>query len=103
MFLLASIFWVLLFLFIIIRLKKPKKFPPGPLKLPLVGSIPFIQGSGNTRSLILGISKQVKKMSQNGVPLSLENNWRIRLFTIETEFFNVLSQSKMKREWKKIV
>ena len=101
MFLLTSIFGLLLLLWTVIRSKKPKNFPPGPLKLPVVGSIPFIQGSGATPSLILGISKQVKQTPQNGVSLSLENYWppRNTLFTSATEIFLMFSQSKTKKEW----
>ena len=96
MFLLTSIVGLLLLLWTVIRSKKPKNFPPGPLKLPVVGSIPFIQGSGATPSLILGISKQVEKTPQNGVSLLLEKYYwlpRNALFTSATEnIFNVKSK-----------
>jgi hypothetical protein len=58
---LIYIFIALFLLWIFKSTRKPKNFPPGPLRLPVVGSFPFMGGSGETPSLLYGISDQVKK------------------------------------------
>ena len=43
-------------LWIYFRTKKPKNFPPGPPRLPLIGSIPYLASSGG---IMKGIIAQV--------------------------------------------
>ncbi len=42
-------------------MRKPDKFPPGPPKLPMVGSLPFAFGNGKTPSLFHGSRQLVRK------------------------------------------
>jgi hypothetical protein len=57
---------ILIFTFIVIfgtwffiRTRKPDNFPPGPPRLPIVGSFPYMTGSGKKPSLLRGITEQV--------------------------------------------
>ena len=58
----TSSFLLALFLVWIVFLstRKPKSFPPGPPRLPLIGSIPYLRGSGKKSSLLRGITEQVR-------------------------------------------
>jgi len=51
---------VLLLAWILDGSRKPKGFPPGPPRLPLLGSIPFLIGTTRKRSIILAITDQVR-------------------------------------------
>ena len=44
-----------------IRTRKPNNFPPGPPRFPIVGSLLYMLGSGETPSLLFGVSDQVTK------------------------------------------
>jgi hypothetical protein len=55
------IFVILLLVWIYQSTRKPKNFPPGPPRLPVVGGLPFMGGSGEKPSLLHGIVDQVKK------------------------------------------
>ncbi len=50
---------ILLLAWTYLRTRKPKNFPPGPPRLPIVGSITYMMGCGNKPSLLLGITDQV--------------------------------------------
>ena len=50
-----------------IRTRKPKNFPPGPPRFPMVGSLPYMMGSGDAPSLLFGISDQVFILSPGQV------------------------------------
>ncbi len=58
---LLLIFVALLLVWIYQSTRKPKNFPPGPPRLPIVGGFPFMGGSGENPSLLHGIIDQVKK------------------------------------------
>ena len=58
---LTAILVSLLAFLLYLSTRKPKNFPPGPPRLPVVGSLPFMAGSGPSPSLLHGIIKQVKK------------------------------------------
>ena len=57
---LLIIFVILLVTWFYLNTRKPKNFPPGPPRLPMIGSLPFIAGSGPRPSFLHGIIKQVK-------------------------------------------
>ena len=57
---LIFIFVALLLTWIYLSTRKPKNFPPGPPRLPMLGSLPFMTGSGSSPSLLHGIIDQVK-------------------------------------------
>ena len=54
---------ILLLGWFFIRTRKPKNFPPGPPRLPIVGSFPYMMGSGDSPCLLYGISDQVIKIN----------------------------------------
>jgi cytochrome P450 len=54
-----SVLIVLLFVWFYQRTQKPKEFPPGPPRWPIVGSLPYI--SGKHHNLLLGLRSQVQK------------------------------------------
>jgi hypothetical protein len=58
---LLLIFVGLLLIWIYQSTRKPKNFPPGPPRLPVVGGFPYTGGSGEKPSLLHGIIDQVKK------------------------------------------
>jgi len=41
------------------KTRKPKDFPPGPTRLPFLGSFPYLKGSGPKPSLLRGLTEQV--------------------------------------------
>ena len=54
-------FGVLLLIWLYQSTRKPKNFPPGPPRLPVLGSLPYMGGSGPQKSLLCGIIEQVKE------------------------------------------
>ena len=56
-----TIFGILFIIWIYKSTRKPKNFPPGPIRLPVVGGFPFMSGSGTRKSLLHGIIDQVNK------------------------------------------
>ena len=56
---LATLFVILFLGWFYIRTRKPKNFPPGPPRFPIVGSLPYMMGSGDAPSLLFGVSEQV--------------------------------------------
>jgi hypothetical protein len=56
-----TIFGILFIIWIYQSTRKPKNFPPGPIRLPVVGGFPFMGGSGTRKSLLHGIIDQVNK------------------------------------------
>jgi cytochrome P450 len=55
----VSLFVIVFLLWIYKRTQKPKDFPPGPPRWPLIGSLPYITGQNG--SLLLGLVKPVQK------------------------------------------
>jgi hypothetical protein len=43
-----------------LRSRKPNNFPPGPPRLPVIGSLPYIVTSGPKPSLMRGLIEQVR-------------------------------------------
>ena len=58
---LIAIFITLLSIWIYRSTRKPERFPPGPPRLPFVGSLPYMMGSINRPSLLAGLEQNVKK------------------------------------------
>ena len=62
-----ALIWIAIFLLLILiykGTKKPRKFPPGPPRLPIVGSLPYMavkSKSSEPRSLLTGIRKGKKE------------------------------------------
>jgi hypothetical protein len=56
-----TIFGILFVIWIYRSTRKPKNFPPGPPRLPVLGSLPFMGGSETKKSLLHGIIDQVNK------------------------------------------
>ena len=46
---LLTILFLLLFKYLFSCLRKPPNFPPGPPHLPVLGSLPFLPGTGTER------------------------------------------------------
>lgn len=68
---------VLLSYWLFTKTRKAKNFPPGPPRLPFLGSFPFLRGSGPKPSLVVGLTEQV--MNENYIQ-TLSNyiqNWNI--------------------------
>ena len=55
------VFVVLVAVWLFKATRKPDNFPPGPPRLPLVGGLPFMIGSGDQPSLLAGLEQNVKK------------------------------------------
>ena len=61
---------VLLITWLVLMTRKPKKFPPGPPRLPFVGSLPFMvgpfsgAGAGSGTGPLFGMEKNVKKFGK---------------------------------------
>ena len=56
---LVVLFLVLTLVWVYKKTRKPRGFPPGPPRLPWVGSLPFLHGSGKNFSLLNGLTEQV--------------------------------------------
>ena len=52
---------VLIVIWIYKQTRKPAKFPPGPPRLPILGSLPFLVGSKKRSSPLSGIDDNIKK------------------------------------------
>ena len=57
------LFFILLPYWVYLRTRKPKNFPPGPMRLPIVGGVPCMRGHDKVKSLIKGITEQVRRIS----------------------------------------
>ena len=55
------VFVVLVAVWIYKATRKPENFPPGPPRLPFVGGLPYMMGSGDQPSLLAGLEQNVKK------------------------------------------
>ena len=58
---LATLFVVLLSAWLYLKSRRPKNFPPGPPRLPWIGSLPFIMSKnpGEKPSFMKGLLQQV--------------------------------------------
>ena len=69
-----ALIWIVVLLFILLLYKgtkKPKKFPPGPPRLPVVGSLPYIASRSKpseAKSLLTGIRKGKNYYDQTTYP-----------------------------------
>lgn len=52
------VFFALLAIFLYKSTRKPEKFPPGPPKLPMVGSLPYLNKSGSFAQISIDLAKK---------------------------------------------
>ena len=52
---------LLLVFWLVTLTRKPKNFPPGPPRLPFIGGLPYLLGSGGQPSFLHGLEENIEK------------------------------------------
>ena len=87
---LLTLVFILLFKWLISLFSKPPKFPPGPPAIPLVGSVPFLPGTGIERFVSDYVSSfgPVTGLVTGSYYLAMINDWRLARTLLTKEEFS---------------
>lgn len=87
---LLTIFLLILFKYIIKHFQRPPKFPPGPPWLPVLGSAPFLPGSGTEKfvSDYIGSFGPVTGLIQGSYYIAMINDWKLAKYLFSKEEFS---------------
>ena len=84
---LMTLVLILLFKWLISLFRKPPRFPPGPPTLPLIGSLPFLPGTGTEKFVSEHVASYgpVTGMVAGSYYVAMVNDWKLAksLFTKE--------------------
>ena len=86
---LITLLLVVLVKFILTLFSKPHNFPPGPPHLPIIGSLPFLQGEGLEKYVGQAVAAYgpVTGLFAGAYPMLMVNDWKLAKSLFNQEEF----------------
>ena len=87
---LVTIFLLILFRYLIKYFQRPPKYPPGPPSIPILGSLPFLPGSGTEKFVSDYVASfgPVTGLIQGSYYIAMINDWKLAKSLFSKEEFS---------------